>query len=255
MLNLSEGNLMKIKIILLTIFIFIFTAFANAQTSLIGEWKIISIADAKKGNVPLDKAANTITFEKNRFYGTICNNFSGNYTRSKNKLKTSQMITTLMACSDIKNEHLVTSVFDKQTYFSVDNNVLTLSDQKRQITLRLEKVKKKPVSIFDKWQLNSLRLDGKEFSWDSKQEVFLNIEKDKIGGNGGCNSYGGNIAIKGNTVKFSNIFSTKMFCEGSVENQYFAALEKVTSIELQKGQLMLMDKRKQTVLIFYEVTE
>ncbi|NJM54373.1 MAG: META domain-containing protein [Blastocatellia bacterium] len=75
-------------------------------------------------------------------------------------------------------------------------------------------------------------MNGKIFSPTNEREILLNIEKDKIGGNGGCNSYGGNVAMKGNTIRFFNIISTKMFCEGSIENQYFAALEKTTSFEL-----------------------
>ncbi|NJM52170.1 MAG: META domain-containing protein [Blastocatellia bacterium] len=121
---------MKIKLILLTAIIFIFTALANAQSSLVGGWKIVSITDAKTGNVPLDKAANTITFEKNRFRGTVCNHFSGNYSIAGNKLKNSRMLSTMMACQNIKTEMLVTSVFHKTTYFSLKNNVLMLSDSK-----------------------------------------------------------------------------------------------------------------------------
>ena len=242
---------MKTKIILLTAIILIFMSFANAQSSLIGEWEIVSITDSKVGNVPLDSADNTITFEKNRFYGTVCNNFSGNYSIAKNKLKTSRVLTTLMACPDIKTEDLITSVFVKTTYFSIRNNVLTLTDQKKKITLKLEKVKQEKPSLFGSWQLNSFESDKKVFSWTN--EVFLNLEKDKIGGNGGCNSYGGNVAMKGNTIKFSNIFSTKMFCEGSIENQYFAALEKVVRFELKNDYLILTDKTKQTVLTFDKV--
>lgn len=241
---------MKIKFILLTAFIFIFTVFANAQSSLVGEWQLVSITDAKMGDVALDSAS-TITFEKNRFYGTVCNNFGGNYSIVKNKLKTSQVRTTLMACQDMETERLVTSVFDKTTYFSVKNNILTLTDAKKKITLQLERVKKEKASLIGRWQLNSFESDKKVFSWTN--EVSLNIEKDKIGGNGDCNSYGGNIAMKGNTVKFSNIFSTKMFCEGSIENQYFAALEKVVNFALKNDQLILTDKTKQTVLIFDKV--
>lgn len=58
---------MKTKFILLTAFIFILTAFANAQSSLVGEWEIISITDAKVGNVDLDAGQNMVTFEKKDF--------------------------------------------------------------------------------------------------------------------------------------------------------------------------------------------
>lgn len=244
---------MKTKFILLTAFIFIFTAFANAQSALVGEWEIVSITDAKVGNVDLDAGQNMVTFEKKRFYGSICNNFGGNYSVAKNKLKFSQVRVTMMYCKDVKTEGLVTSVFEKQATFSLKNNVLTLTDAKKQITLQLERVKKQKASLINSWQLNSFESDKKVFSWIG--EVFLNIEKNKIGGNGGFNSYGGNVAMTGNTVKVSNIFSTKMFCEGSIENQYFEALGKVTSFffEFKNSQLILTDKTKRIVLIFDQV--
>ncbi len=240
---------MKTKFILLTALIVIFTAFANAQSSLIGEWKIVSITNSKSGNVSLGKTDIFINFDKKRVNGNACNNFGGDYSVAKNTLKFAKVITTAKACKEVEIENLVQSVFRKTAYFTVKKDVLTLVNSDRIITLHLEKVKKNVASLIGNWQLNSLILDGKEFSWDEK-DVFLNIEKDKIGGNGGCNSYGGNVAMKGNTVRFSNIISTKMFCEGSIENQYFEALGKVTnfSFEFKNSQLILTDKTKQTVL-------
>ncbi len=62
-------------------------------------------------------------------------------------------------------------------------------------------------------------------------DVTLNFDAEgAIGGNGGCNSYGGSyvaIAAEGSIV-FSDIFSTEMFCEGGnaseIEAAYFQAL-------------------------------
>lgn len=244
---------MKIKFILLTAIIFIFTAFANAQSSLVGEWKIVSITDAKTGDISLGKTAVLIKFDKQRINGTACNNFGGSYSVAKNKLNFANVITTAKACKEMKIEGLVQGVFRKFAYFTVKKDILNLTDSKKQITLELEKVKKEKQSLIGSWQLNSFESDKKVFSWTN--EVLLNIEKDKIGGNGSCNSYGGNVAMKGNTITFSNIFSTKMFCEGSIENQYFAALEKATNFELKSNQLILTDKTKQTVLIFDKVTK
>ncbi len=225
---------MRIKFILLTAIIIIFTTFANAQSSLVGEWKIVSITDEKVGNVALDKAENIITFEKDRFHGKVCNNFGGNYSIADNVLNISQTLSTMMACPKMKTESLVMSVFYKRTNFSLKNNVLTLTDQNKQITLRLEKFKEVKASLIGKWKLSSFMLDGKVFfSWTIEEEVFLNIKKDKIGGNGGCNSYGGNVAMTRNTVKFSKILSTKKFCKGSIENQYFEALGKVTNFSFE----------------------
>lgn len=82
--------------------------------------------------------------------------------------------------------------------------------------------------------------------------ITLNIVKDKIGGNGGCNSYGGSFSQTGKTVKFSDIFSTKMWCEDSspTESKYFAALEKSVNFELKDDELILTDAKKENRLVF-----
>ncbi len=55
-----------------------------------------------------------------------------------------------------------------------------------------------------------------------------------IGGNGGCNSYGGSYELNGeNGIAFSQIFSTEMYCESNnasqIEQAYFEALSQAQS--------------------------
>jgi heat shock protein HslJ len=45
-------------------------------------------------------------------------------------------------------------------------------------------------------------------------ETSLTFNKDgTVGGNMGCNGFGGEYSVKGETVKFKNLFSTMMACE------------------------------------------
>jgi heat shock protein HslJ len=41
----------------------------------------------------------------------------------------------------------------------------------------------------------------------------------KVNGNVGCNGFGGDYAVDGNTITFDQIVSTLMFCEGPVGDQ------------------------------------
>lgn len=55
-----------------------------------------------------------------------------------------------------------------------------------------------------------------------------------------CNGIGGNFEATGETVTFSNMISTMMFCEGSQESEFNSALSKVASYELnQNNELVL----------------
>lgn len=82
------------------------------------------------------------------------------------------------------------------------------------------------VAIKDtKWELSDW--PGKTLPTSAKST--LNITGgNKVGGKSFCNSYGGSVVINGNAVKFSNLFSTKMYCAetGNLEQLYFADLEK-----------------------------
>ena len=52
-----------------------------------------------------------------------------------------------------------------------------------------------------------------------------------VGGNSGCNSFGGNYQLEGSELSFSQLFSTMMYCEGrmEIERAFLDALESTTS--------------------------
>jgi heat shock protein HslJ len=45
-----------------------------------------------------------------------------------------------------------------------------------------------------------------------------------VTGNVGCNGFGGKYEVDGNTIKFSEVMSTLMFCEGPVGEQELGTL-------------------------------
>lgn len=83
----------------------------------------------------------------------------------------------------------------------------------------------------------------------------LNIETDKITGNGGCNSYFGEVLLDATAGNFSakNISSTKMACaDMSAESNFFSMLSEANkyvvngnTLELYKGNLLLLKFSKQ----------
>lgn len=106
--------------------------------------------------------------------------------------------------------------------------------------------------IVGNWKLSSMKSGKDDISIVAP--VTLNVSKDKkIGGKGGCNSYGGSYLIsKSNKVTFSNIFSTKMFCEGTseLENAFFQNLQEANTMTVKKGKLIVRNKAKGIVLVF-----
>ena len=65
-----------------------------------------------------------------------------------------------------------------------------------------------------------------------------------VSGNGGCNRFRGDVAIEGMTMKFGQLASTMMACEGAKSTQetlFHAALSRTTSYSVQNGELTLLD--------------
>ena len=83
----------------------------------------------------------------------------------------------------------------------------------------------------------------------------LNIETGKITGNGGCNSYFGELSLDATAGNFAarNIGSTKMACtDMSSESNFFTMLKEANKyvvsgnmLELYKGNLLLLKFSKQ----------
>lgn len=85
--------------------------------------------------------------------------------------------------------------------------------------------------------------------------VDLSFEADdRIGGRATCNSYGGTYTISGQTLSFSDVFSTKMACADEAlnaqESAYLQALSSVASYDLVGDTLTLKDAGGAAVLVF-----
>ncbi len=98
------------------------------------------------------------------------------------------------------------------------------------------------------WKLTDL--NGQKLP--AEIQITLNIKKDQAGGNSACNSYGADFTQKGEKLSFSQVFSTMMYCDKGMEfeTNYFAALGKIKTFQLEKDQLSLLDESGNVVLIF-----
>lgn len=88
-----------------------------------------------------------------------------------------------------------------------------------------------------------------------KAFIRFDAEKKSAGGNGGCNSFGSSITLSGNNIKITDIFSTKMYCEGiqPTEDLFFKLLEKVNRFEVKDTSMILY--RDKEALLEFELTD
>ena len=88
------------------------------------------------------------------------------------------------------------------------------------------------------WRL--IQIDGGAVAPDTASTLI--ISADSIGGNGGCNTYGGDLAETPTGIDITQVFSTMMACDGLAQEQaFFAALEAADSFALVDGNLRLLE--------------
>lgn len=80
--------------------------------------------------------------------------------------------------------------------------------------------------------------------------IFDNTKK-SAGGNGGCNSFGGKLSVKGSYISISQIFATQMYCEGiqQSEDNFFSALKKVNRFKIKGSKLFLYKNRSLLIVL------
>ncbi|MBZ0291082.1 MAG: alpha/beta fold hydrolase [Anaerolineae bacterium] len=89
------------------------------------------------------------------------------------------------------------------------------------------------------WQLVSI--DGATVVPDSIVTLLFGTENDTAGGNGGCNTYGGTYTADETSISISDVFSTFIACEATLEQElvYFAALQAAERYTIRDGMLTI----------------
>lgn len=96
-----------------------------------------------------------------------------------------------------------------------------------------------------KWVLESIA--GKAIVLSaSKPFVNFDVAKGSLGGDTGCNVFGGSLAVKDNLIDASNMISTMRACEEddrmTIERQLLDGLEKADRFEIEGNKLTLFEK-------------
>ena len=87
---------------------------------------------------------------------------------------------------------------------------------------------------------------------NTTKKATLNFSaNDKVSGKSFCNGFGGTATISGETIKFSELIGTMMFCEdvGQAEGKYTEGLKNSNSFKVVGGKLQLLKDGK-VVMVF-----
>ena len=88
-----------------------------------------------------------------------------------------------------------------------------------------------------------LELDGEDTDPDVVSSLVFGADG-AVNGNGGCNTFRGDVDIEGATIKFGHMASTMMACDDAKSNQealFHKALSQTVSYAVRDGELTLVD--------------
>ncbi|MDD2961248.1 MAG: META domain-containing protein [Muribaculaceae bacterium] len=225
-----------------------------ADKHIAGEWTIISVF-GKKINMEEMPFLN-FDISTNKMYGNNgCNVINGYFKTGKNKeLEFDQVITSLMACPDVKVEtSIMKAINETRSYsYSTIKGIIHLNflDHRGAAILTLKRHNLDGLN--GSWTVKEI--DGKRMESD-KVRLVIDIQELRIHGNSGCNIINGVIVLdpkKNSAIQFSQIASTRMACpDMKIETALLVALEEVEFFKKKNSnELEFFDNKNQKVLIF-----
>lgn len=103
------------------------------------------------------------------------------------------------------------------------------------------------------WQLVWLRdADVSAPVAERAPSLAFDVAEGRASGATGCNVFGGSYTRSGDEITFGMLVSTKMFCEGVMdqESAYTDALEATRGWQIEDGELVLMDADREALARF-----
>lgn len=105
------------------------------------------------------------------------------------------------------------------------------------------------------WRLVSLGPTGAETDVVAGTTVTAKFGEDgRVGGSTGCNTYGGTYEVRGDTISFGRLISTRRACldqnANEQERRFLASLEAANRFRLTSNRLTIFSDRGRTVLNF-----
>lgn len=235
-----------------------------AATALPFEGTIWSVTNYNSGDGALADSIEpvpTVRFIGGELTGTTgVNQYGGTYEVDGSSVKVTLGPTTLMAGTPeaMDQESAFLAALATVTSYEIEGEVLTLKTEAGETALVCTAA---PQDLTQgTWLLVNYN-NGKEAVVGVLQgtEITAQFAADgAVTGKGGCNTYNGTYEASGAEFKLTApLASTKMMCaepEGIMEQEaaFLAAFDKVTSFEIQSGQLIMYDEGRARQLQFIQ---
>ncbi len=104
-----------------------------------------------------------------------------------------------------------------------------------------------------RWQLVSIRgIDAKPGLNDQTPFLMLDSAEKRASGTTGCNVFGGGYSLEGKSISFSQMISTRMFCDGVMDQEaaLLKTLEETVAWDISGGRLELLSESGAVLAVF-----
>lgn len=243
------------------------TAAANSAGLTGVQWTLTHVNGREVTN---SRAYLEISESEKSFSGSAgCNRMFGDVRINGKRISFARIGTTKMACSATPSVPFEQALLRSLRYaakYSLTTNQLIIKDRFGSTLLKYKRLVKQPPVVDPiaqpglgqkKWVLESIK--GTEFV-KLKDEVFINFDPAKkgVGGNSGCNVFGGDYTVDGKKIKIKDIISTMRACEAdgkmSIERKLFDGLRAADRFEI-RGEKLHMYRGKDLLLTFHGIAK
>jgi heat shock protein HslJ len=257
-------NFTRKTISLLGLLIFAVSAAAAQRQSLANaEWKLTEAYGqrARQTNAFLDFGDNMSRFTGNGG----CNRISGPVTITADRMRFGQIASTKMMCKMLPGSIPETTVLrglNATRKYSIARGELTLMDNRGSVLMRFQRTDRgngnngngQANRLDDqRWALEQI---GNRQTYAPIRGVFINFDSSKrsVGGNTGCNTFGGTYTASRNTISMTDLISTMRACvEGGkmqTERELVDGLRRADTFELTNDNRLKLYDNGRLLLTF-----
>lgn len=217
----------------------------NSETLKSGNYEVTTLGD---DNISGKEVSLNIDLVKDMISGySGCNNFTAELTTDKNSLKTGDAGVTMRYCDDTMDlERNFLENLRKVDSYVLEDGVLTLLGKDGKTLMKANQMKAELKS----GDYKVLTVGNQDVT---KEELSINIDADKkrFAGNTGCNSFGSEYEVDGDTMEMGMARVTKMYCEGKMklEDNFLKNLKNVHSFEYNGKELHLKSKDGEVLIV------
>jgi heat shock protein HslJ len=185
-------------------------------------------------------------FDDGRLMAAIgCNSMGGPVNLDGQKINVSELAMTGMGCDQARHEQdtWLAKFLGSKPSWRMDGDKLTVSSDTIEIVLADREVVEPDLALEGtKWILNGM-IDGQTASsMPDAANAILELRDGKVQVNTGCNSGMGAYELAGGTIRFSQVGTTKMACDGDrmrIETAVLEILNGEATFEIDAANLTL----------------